>query len=178
MGYMTAIAGVKKEDLRHFVLVPFYSKSLRGEARDFWEKKGVFRTTFSELADDITTPEKTVLYVLAHSGRDVSYIAGDADEKMSATELVDELVGGGLPPKILAIKIWACFSGVNGFAMEVKAKFIAKKMGYNPIVVGYNEVTGGPYDQGDQPHKHVFQEGPHGARGDLIGRASQHRSVY
>lgn len=26
------------------------------------------------------------------------------------------LIGNGLPPKILMIKIWACFSGVNGIA--------------------------------------------------------------
>ena len=177
MGYLTTNAGVKKEELRHFVLVPFHSKSLRGEARDFWERKGIFRTTFGELADDITMPEKTVLYVLAHSGRDVSHIAGD-DETLSAGELVDQLVENGLPPKILAVKIWACFTGVNGFAMEVKAKFIAKQKGYNPIVVGYNEITGGPFDMGDEPHKHVFQEGQGGTRGALIGRACAHRTIY
>lgn len=178
MGYLTVTAGVKKENLRHFVLVPFYSKSLRGEARDFWEKKGIFRTSFDDLADDITMPDRTVLYVLAHSGRNVDIIAGDDEETLSATELVDKLVEHGLPPKILAVKIWACFTGINGFAMEVKAKFLARQMGYSPIVVGYNEVTGGPFDLGDEPHKHVFAEGVGGTRGDLIGRASQHRTIY
>jgi hypothetical protein len=66
---------------------------------------------------------------------------------------------------------------VNGFAQTVKAKFLAKNLGYNPIVVGYNEVTGGPKDLGDEPHKHVFQED--GAeRGPLIGRASAHRTIF
>ncbi|MEO5831668.1 MAG: hypothetical protein ABIQ36_13970 [Rhodanobacter sp.] len=142
MGQLTATTGVKKEARLRFVLVPFFSTGRRGEGRDFRDGKDTNRTNFLDLADDITTPEKSVLDVLAHSGRGVSEISGDADEKLTANELVDRLVESGLPPKSLAIKSWACFSGVNDFAMQERARFTEIKRGYNPTVVGCNEVTG------------------------------------
>jgi hypothetical protein len=160
------------------VIVPWYDDALWAEARDFWEPAGIWRVKRSELAEDITQPHKTVLYVLAHSGRGVSLIASNDGETLSAEQLVRFLVDGGLPSQILAVKIWACFSGVNGFAQEVKAKFLAEQKGYNPVVVGYNEVTGGPKDVANDPHKHVFQLGPDNTRGPVIGRASAHRNIF
>lgn len=178
MGSITLLHGVKKEEIRRYVITPFHDKGLKAEARDHWEDKGVWRVAADELATDIKQPEKSVLYVLAHSGRGVSFIAGGKDEKMEAGELVDYLIESGLPPKILAIKIWACFSGVNGFAQEVKARFLAAKKGYNPVVVGYNEATCGVNDIANDPHKHVFEATLGGQRGALIGRASQHRTHF
>jgi hypothetical protein len=108
----------------------------------------------------------------------VTFIGSSDGEKLSAEQLVNNLVEYGLPNRILCIKIWACFSGINGFAQEVKAKFLAVNKGYNPIVNGYNEVTGGPGDLANDKHKHVFQLGPNNTRGPLIGRASAHRSTF
>jgi len=175
MGRLTQQLGEKP---RQFVIVPFYDEKLVAEARDFWQPAGIYRTTRDELAEDIAQPQKTVLYVLAHSGRDVKYIASNGGEKLSAEQLVRYLVDGGLPPRILCVKIWACFSGVNGFAQEVKAKFLDEKKGYAPIVVGYNEGTGSPYGQADDKSKHVYQAGPGGQRGALIGLASGHRNIF
>ena len=176
MGVLSQQLGEKPIRLVH---VPFpYDEELWGEARDHWEPAGIYRTKRSEIAEDIRYPEKTVLYILAHSGAGVAFLGSSEGERISAEQLVKDLVEYGLPNKILCVKIWACFSGVNGFAQDVKAKFLAEKKGYNPIVVGYNEVTGGPGDLGDEKHKHVFQLGPNSTRGPLIGRASAHRSTF
>ena len=165
MGSLTQQLGEKP---LQFVIVPWYDDTLVREARDFWAPAGIYRVKQSELAEDIKQPQKSVLYVLAHSGRDVSYIVSTQNEKLSAEQLVRYLVDGGLPSRILAVKIWACFSGVNGFAQEVKAKFLAEQKGYDPIVVGYNEGTGSPFGQPDNKSKHVYQVGPNGQRGALI----------
>jgi len=176
MGRLTQQLGTKP---RQFVIVPFDDDTLKAEARDFWEPAGIYRTKLSEFEDDMTQPQRTVLYVLAHSGRGVSFIASTGGEKLSAEQLVKYLADGGLPSQILAVKIWACFSGVNGFAQEVKAKFLALEKGYNPIVVGYNEITGGPKDiAANDLHKHVFQLGPNNTRGPVIGRASANRNIF
>lgn len=176
MGTLTQELGKKPV---MFVHVPFpYDEELWGEARDHWERAGIFRSKRSELAGDIVKPRETVLYILAHSGQGVSEIASSDGDKLSASELVDYLIEYDLPSDILCLKIWACFSGVNGFAKEVKMHFLGKNKGYNPIVVGYNRIIGGPFDQGDE-HKHAFQEGPTpGSRGPVIGRASANRTVF
>jgi hypothetical protein len=177
MGHITNVTGLKKEEIYRYVITPMGGEKLQAEARDFWEPSGIWRITAGKLRK-IKHPEKTVLYVLAHSGRSVSHIADSQGGTMTAQDLVDYLVGNELPPRILAVKIWACFTGVNGFAQEVKAKFLEKNMGYNPIVVGYNELTGGPGDIANDPHKHVFQEAPGGQKGPVIGRASANRTIY
>ena len=178
MGHLTTLTGLDKSELLRYVITPMWGDGLREEARDFWEGQArIFRVKASELSEDITQPQKTILYVLAHSGRGVTKIADNEGEMMTAGELVEYLIDNGLPPRILAVKIWACFTGINGFAQEVKAKFLEANKGYNPVVVGYNEVTGGPSDTLGSPHKHVFQENGN-QRGPLIGRASQHRTIF
>jgi hypothetical protein len=178
MGRLTQQLGKKP---RQFVIVPWpYDEELWGDARDFWEKAGIYRSKAKELAEDCgKEPQNTVLYVLAHSGQGVSFIGTSGSERMSAGQLVRYLVDNGLPSQILAVKIWACFTGVNGFAQEVKAKFLAEQKGYNPIVVGYNHGTGGPLSEAaDDKHKYVYAVGAGGGRGALIGRGSAHQTIF
>jgi len=67
MGYITQQLGIKKEEIQRFVITPFYEKGMKREARDHWEPKGIWRVSAGELATDIKNPEKSVLYVPAHS---------------------------------------------------------------------------------------------------------------
>lgn len=175
MGHITTVGNVPKNQIQRYVIVPMQTDALNGEARDFWNRAGIWRVKGDEL-EEFAYPERTVLYVLAHSGRAVTYIADGEGTTMTAEGLVDYLVSWNLSPRILAVKIWACFTGINGFAQEVKAKFLELNKGYNPIVMGYNEMTGGPFDQGDR-QKHVFQDN-NGNKGPVMGRASLHRTIF
>jgi hypothetical protein len=198
MAHLWKLVEGGKQTLKRFVTTPFpKDQKLVQELDDFWRKSTIydeesggqfnrpkFHVLEPDLKDqgfaDITAPEKSVLYIVGHSNVGINYIGGDGG-KMDAMALTEWLTKrkpcGRLPLKLLAIKVWACFSGSNGFARELRERLAAR--GYNNlIVVGYNAATGGPVDVEGSDHKHVWTLNEAGDKDAKISRAKKHQAIF
>lgn len=197
MGHLEKLVLGGKANLRHFVTTPFPNdQDLQQELVDFWNKvrradpddgTGLFTVRKHVVLDpdlndsgfkDIQEPAKSVLYIIAHSGEGINFIGG-GNERKSPADLADWLTERKhpLPFAMLAIKVWACFSGCNGFAQSLSN--IMAQRGFNRlIVVGYNAATGGPFDLDDDEQKHVWTVNAHGKRDQVISRASQSQAIF
>jgi hypothetical protein len=185
MGHLKYIVVGGKDAIQRFVTTPFLTDpDLCHEIVECWsphhEGNSVFTIISSpdKLGKKISQPRASVLYIVAHSSPGVAVIGGRGGETWDARKLADWLTKSEnpLPKTMLAVKIWACYSGSNGFARDLAEELSAD--GYNTIVVGYSKATGGRGDLGDKPHKHVFELDPGGARGQLIGRAKHFQKIF
>jgi len=198
MAHLSKIVAGGKDSLRRYVATPFPTdQQLVQELDDFWRKSTIydedsggqfsdpkFHVLEPDLNDrgfaDITSPQKSVLYIVGHSNLGINYIGG-AGERMDAIALTAWLTkrkpNGRLPLNLLAIKVWACFSGSNGFARDLQGCLAA--CGYNKlIVVGYNAATGGPVDVEGSDHKHVWTLTEDGKRDEKISRAKKQQAIF
>ena len=190
MSHLKYLVKGGKDAIQRFIMTPFEEDhELTYEMVAMWDPQA-FKNQYrikaikaEHLKRKIADPEKSVLYVLAHSGSGATTISAKSGGEMEPKELVDFLVKNGLPEKILAIKIWACFSGMNGFAQAVRSEFLKLNRGYNPIIIGYTEALGGRGDTDDEERnatraKHVWEVNSAGERGRNLGRARDYQAIF
>lgn len=189
MAHLRYLVQGGKAALQRFVTTPFFdNKQLKSEIIEHWQldpvycgKKFEILGPEDDFGDEIHSASFSVLYIVAHSGRAATHIGDSDGNKKTAEQLVGWLVDRNLPKDLLCLKIWACYSGSNGFAREVKTRL--NQHGYKTIVVGYTEATGGPNDMGtskleeQRAHKHVWEE-ENGQRGNMLSRGKYAQAIF